>query len=80
MKQQPARTLNYSDYFDRVLGAWTGKSLGGIVGAPFEGEVPEAEEIGYRAGGYAVIGLSWREPCAADEVEGKVLFEECGAG
>ena len=28
--------LNYENYFNRVLACWTGKSLGGIVGAPFE--------------------------------------------
>lgn len=37
MQQQTVRTLNYPEYVDRVLGAWVGKSLGGIVGAPFEG-------------------------------------------
>jgi ADP-ribosylglycohydrolase len=29
--------LSYKQYYDRVLGCWIGKSLGGIVGAPFEG-------------------------------------------
>ncbi|MBQ6474216.1 MAG: ADP-ribosylglycohydrolase family protein [Victivallales bacterium] len=28
--------LSYDKYFDRVLGCWMGKSLGGIVGAPYE--------------------------------------------
>lgn len=31
------RRLSYKQYYDRVLGCWIGKSLGGIVGAPFEG-------------------------------------------
>ncbi len=28
--------LEYSAYFDKVLACWTGKSIGGIIGAPFE--------------------------------------------
>ncbi|MDR1093976.1 MAG: ADP-ribosylglycohydrolase family protein [Clostridiales bacterium] len=28
--------IAYGKYYDKVLGAWLGKSLGGIVGAPFE--------------------------------------------
>ncbi|MBQ7207894.1 MAG: ADP-ribosylglycohydrolase family protein [Lentisphaeria bacterium] len=30
------RTLEYKVYLDRILGGWIGKSLGGIVGAPYE--------------------------------------------
>ena len=29
-------TLTYQDYYDKVLAGWIGKSLGGIVGAPYE--------------------------------------------
>ena len=29
-------TIAYDAYLDKVLAAWTGKSLGGIVGAPYE--------------------------------------------
>ncbi|MFA6929010.1 MAG: ADP-ribosylglycohydrolase family protein [Lentisphaeria bacterium] len=29
-------TLDYSTYYDRVYAGWLGKSLGGVVGAPFE--------------------------------------------
>lgn len=29
--------INYADYLDRVLGGWIGKSMGGAVGARFEG-------------------------------------------
>ena len=29
-------TLNYHDYYDKVLAGWIGKSLGGLVGAPYE--------------------------------------------
>ena len=29
-------TLNYRDYYDKVLAGWIGKSLGGLVGAPYE--------------------------------------------
>lgn len=29
--------IDYSKYHDRVLAVWMGKSLGGIVGAPYEG-------------------------------------------
>jgi len=37
MAKKSVRSLSYQQYFDRVLGTWVGKSLGGIVGAPFEG-------------------------------------------
>ena len=30
------RTIDYQTYYDRVLACWTGKSLGGIIGAPYE--------------------------------------------
>ena len=30
------KTLDYQVYRDRILGAWIGKSLGGIIGAPYE--------------------------------------------
>ena len=29
-------TVDYADYSDRVHGGWLGKSLGGVVGAPYE--------------------------------------------
>ncbi len=28
--------LSYHDYYNKVLGGWLGKSLGGVIGAPFE--------------------------------------------
>ncbi|MBQ7402760.1 MAG: ADP-ribosylglycohydrolase family protein [Lentisphaeria bacterium] len=28
--------LDYATYYDKVLGCWTGKSIGGIIGAPYE--------------------------------------------
>ena len=28
--------IDYKNYYDKVLACWTGKSLGGIVGAPYE--------------------------------------------
>ncbi len=28
--------LSYQDYYDKVLAGWLGKSLGGVIGAPFE--------------------------------------------
>ncbi|MDD5698709.1 MAG: ADP-ribosylglycohydrolase family protein [Victivallaceae bacterium] len=28
--------LSYRDYYDKVLAGWLGKSLGGVIGAPFE--------------------------------------------
>jgi ADP-ribosylglycohydrolase len=31
------RILDYNTYIDKVLGGWTGKSAGGILGAPIEG-------------------------------------------
>ncbi len=31
------RELSYETYLDKTLGCWIGKSLGGIIGAPFEG-------------------------------------------
>ena len=30
------KELNYSDYYDKVLAGWIGKSMGGVIGAPFE--------------------------------------------
>lgn len=30
-------TITYDDYLDRILGGWIGKSVGGTVGARFEG-------------------------------------------
>ena len=30
------KTLDYQTYCDRILGGWIGKSLGGIIGAPYE--------------------------------------------
>lgn len=30
------KTLDYQTYYDRILGGWIGKSLGGIIGAPYE--------------------------------------------
>ena len=30
------KTIDYQTYYDRVLAGWIGKSLGGIVGAPYE--------------------------------------------
>ena len=29
--------LNLEEYRDKVLGCWTGKNIGGTLGAPFEG-------------------------------------------
>ena len=31
------KQLEYSKYLDKVLGCWIGKSIGGVIGAPFEG-------------------------------------------
>ena len=30
------KTLDFQTYYDRILGGWIGKSLGGIIGAPYE--------------------------------------------
>ena len=30
------RTIDYQTYYDKILAGWLGKSLGGIVGAPYE--------------------------------------------
>ena len=30
------KTIDYATYYDRILGGWIGKSLGGIIGAPYE--------------------------------------------
>lgn len=32
-----AQKIHYSDYFDKVLGCWLGKTVAGTIGAPFEG-------------------------------------------
>lgn len=39
-KQNPAtpNTLNLKEYGDKALGCWTGKNIGGTLGAPFEGK------------------------------------------
>ena len=29
--------MNLASYRDKVMGCWTGKNIGGILGAPFEG-------------------------------------------
>ena len=29
--------ISYDDYLDKILGGWIGKSIGGTVGARFEG-------------------------------------------
>ena len=34
-------TTHLAHYHDRVLGCWTGKTIGGTLGAPFEGHVGE---------------------------------------
>lgn len=35
---QPSKAvLNRAEYQDKVLGCWTGKNIGGTIGAPFEG-------------------------------------------
>jgi len=35
-KEPSTQKLNFSDYRDKVLGCWTGKNIGGTLGAPFE--------------------------------------------
>jgi len=35
-KQGMKTALTYQDYYDKVLAGWLGKSLGGVIGAPFE--------------------------------------------
>ena len=36
--QEPSgQNLNLTEYRDKVLGCWTGKNIGGTLGAPFEG-------------------------------------------
>ena len=35
------KTLDYQTYYDRILGGWIGKSLGGIIGAPQNTAYPE---------------------------------------
>ena len=32
------QVININDYKDKVLGCWTGKNIGGTLGAPFEGK------------------------------------------
>ena len=37
--KQPGRSfINYREYRDKVLGCWTGKNIGGTLGAPMEGK------------------------------------------
>ena len=35
-KPEMKTALTYQDYYDKVLAGWLGKSLGGVIGAPFE--------------------------------------------
>ncbi|MBU0716346.1 MAG: ADP-ribosylglycohydrolase family protein [Verrucomicrobia bacterium] len=35
-KQKRPLKIAYQNYYDKVLGGWMGKSLGGVIGAPFE--------------------------------------------
>ena len=30
------KSIDYATYLDRILGGWIGKSIGGIIGAPYE--------------------------------------------
>ena len=30
--------LSFAQYKDKVMGCWTGKNIGGVLGAPFEGK------------------------------------------
>jgi len=34
--RDPRFRLSYRDYYDKVLAGWMGKSMGGVIGAPFE--------------------------------------------
>ena len=36
MPSSKSRAITYDQYLDKTLGCWIGKSLGGIIGAPFE--------------------------------------------
>lgn len=35
--QKSRQSLNRAEYRDKVLGCWTGKNIGGTLGAPIEG-------------------------------------------
>ncbi len=37
LKKPSGSCLNIEEYRDKVLGCWTGKNIGGTIGAPFEG-------------------------------------------
>ncbi|WP_299530140.1 ADP-ribosylglycohydrolase family protein [Ulvibacterium sp.] len=44
------KTIQYQDYYDKVLGGWIGKCAGGILGAPIEGfkkfnTIPYSDEL-----------------------------------
>lgn len=36
MNKLTPKTLDYQTYLDKTLGSWMGKSIGGVVGAPYE--------------------------------------------
>ncbi|MHB1456354.1 MAG: ADP-ribosylglycohydrolase family protein [Armatimonadota bacterium] len=66
--------LPYDIYFDKVLGGWIGKSLGGIVGAPFEA---------HKILGDMKAENSWpKEIAPNDDLDIQVVWlemlEECG--
>jgi ADP-ribosylglycohydrolase len=40
------KNINIAEYRDKVLGCWTGKNIGGTLGAPFEGKT-EMQEVSF---------------------------------
>ena len=47
-KQTPgASFMNRKEYRDKVLGCWTGKNIGGTLGAPMEGRRETFDVTGY---------------------------------
>lgn len=52
-KNPSAQNINIDSYRDKVLGCWTGKNIGGTIGAPFEGqrEMNDATFYTQRLGG-----------------------------
>jgi len=67
-KQGRPVKLTYHDYYDKVLAGWIGKSLGGVIGAPFEN---------HKLFGQVTIDTIWPAALAAnDDLDIQVVWLE----
>ncbi len=64
--RRPRITLNETDYRDRVLACWLGKTIGGTLGMPFEGKT-DLNDLTF----YSKVGS---EPAANDDLDLQMLW------